>query len=64
MDELGRLSDRELADMGIRRSDIPHLIRNSLWQARHQADVVAFAGVEIAPKTGTASNDESRTAAA
>ena len=64
MDELGRLSDRELADMGIRRSDIPQLIRNSLWQVRHQADSVAYTGIEIAPKTGTASNDQGRTAAA
>ena len=64
MDELGRLSDRELADMGIRRSDIPHLIRNSLWQARHAADTVAYTGVEIRPATGKASNDQDHTVAA
>lgn len=62
--ELSRLSDRELADMGIRRSDIPYVVRYSLTDGRFPAEVVDYAGVRNVPATGTASNDEGRTAAA
>lgn len=63
-DELSRLSDRELADMGIRRSDIPHLARSSLSHARQHADAVAYSGVRVESHAGTPSNDRGRDVAA
>ncbi len=63
-EELSRLSDRELADIGLTRSDIPGHVYRTMVKRRDDHSVVSVTGHVAAAGVGTPSNDRGKSIAA